>query len=91
MLDVGFARVLRELIPGFTTAAGCAAVTVAGRVLATNMGIDGLPELLLMVALPAAAFLLIEARTVREMLGGAFGSVSIDDPLGNPRPSEGNA
>jgi hypothetical protein len=44
-----------------------------------------------MVALPAAAFLLIEARTVREMLGGAFGSVSIDDPLGNPRPSEGNA
>jgi len=25
------------------------------------------------------------------MLGGAFGSVSIDDPLGNPRPSEGNA
>jgi len=91
MLNVGFARVLRELIPGFTTAAGCAAATMAGRVIANNLGIGGLPELLLMVALPAAAFLLIEARTVREMLGSAFGSVSIDDRLGNPRPSEGNA
>jgi PST family polysaccharide transporter len=91
MLDVGLGKVLRELIPGFTTAAGCAAVTVAGRVLATNMGLGGLSELLLMVALPSAAFLLIEARTIREMLGSAFGSVSIDDPLRNPRPSEGNA
>jgi hypothetical protein len=89
MLDVGLGRVLRELIPGFTTAAGCAAVTVAGRVLATNVGIGGLPELLLMVALPAAAFLLIEARTVRDMLGSAFGSVTIEDRLAHP--SEGNA
>jgi PST family polysaccharide transporter len=91
MLDVGFGRVLRELIPGFTTAAGCGAVTMAGRVLATNIGIDGLPELLLMVAMPAAAFLLIEARTVREMLGSAFGSgsITIDEQLGNP--VKGNA
>ena len=79
------------MIPGFATAAGCGAVTVAGRVLATNMGIDGLPELLLMVALPAAAFLLIEARTVREMLGSAFGSgsMTLDDQLANP--AKGNA
>jgi len=46
-------------------------------------------ELLLMIALPAAAFLLIEARTVREMLGSALGSVSIGDRLANP--SEGPA
>jgi hypothetical protein len=44
-----------------------------------------------MVALPAAAFLLIEARTVREMLGSAFGSgsITIDEQLGNP--VKGNA
>jgi hypothetical protein len=55
------------------------------------MGIDGLPELMLMVALPAAAFLLIEARTVCEMLGSAFGSgsMTLDEQLGNP--VKGNA
>jgi len=42
-----------------------------------------------MVALPAIAFLLIEARTVREMLGSALSSVSIDNRLANP--SRGNA
>jgi hypothetical protein len=42
-----------------------------------------------MIALPAAAFLLIEARTIREMVGSAIGSVSIGDPLANP--SEGRA
>src|SRR5260370_11453532 len=89
MLEVSFGRVLRELIPGFTTAVGCAAVTVAGRVLATNMAIDSLPELLLMVALPAAAFLLIEARTVRAMLATACGSVTIEDRLANPSPTNG--
>jgi hypothetical protein len=89
MLSVGLGKALRVLIPGFTTAAGCAAATVAGRVLANNFGVSGLPELLLMVALPAVAFLLIEARTVREMLGGALSSISIDDRLANP--SEGRA
>jgi O-antigen/teichoic acid export membrane protein len=89
MLGVGLEKVLRALIPGFTAAAGCAAATVAGRVLANNLGISGLLELSLMVALPAAAFLLIEARTVREMLGSGLGSVSMDDRLANP--SRGNA
>jgi PST family polysaccharide transporter len=89
MLGVGLGKVLRTLIPGFTTAAGCAAATVAGRALANNLGVSGLPELLLMLALPAAAFLLIEARTVREMLGGAIGPISIDEPLANI--SEGQA
>ena len=89
MLGVGLGKVLRTLIPGFTTAAGCAAATVAGRALANNLGVSGLPELLLMVALPAAAFLLIEARTVREMLGGAVGPISIDEPLASI--SEGQA
>jgi PST family polysaccharide transporter len=89
MLGVSLGKASRVLIPGFTTAAGCAAATVAGRVLAANLGISGLLELLLMIALPAAAFLLIEARTVREMLGSAIGSVSIGDRLANP--SEGPA
>jgi len=89
MLDVGLGKALRVLIPGFTTAAGCAAVTVAGRMLANNLGVSGLLELLLMIALPAVAFLLIEARTVREMLGSALSSVSVDDRLANP--SEGRA
>jgi hypothetical protein len=89
MLNVGLARVLRELLPGFATAAGCVAATMAGRIAANNLGVGGLPELLLMVALPAAAFLLIEARTVREMLGSAFGPVSLEERLAHP--SEGNA
>jgi len=89
MLGVGLSKALRVLIPGFTTAAGCAAATMGGRVLAANLGVTGLPELLLMIALPGVAFLLIEARTVREMLGGALGSVVIDDRLANP--SEGPA
>ena len=89
MLDVGLGKALRTLIPGFTTAAGCAAATLAGRMLAATLGVSGLLELLLMVALPAVAFLLIEARTVREMLGGALAPVSIDDRLANP--SEGPA
>ena len=89
MLDLGLGKVLRALSPGFTTAAGCAAATVAGRVLAANLAIGGLLELSLMVALPAATFLLIEAHTVSEMLGGALSSVSIDDRLANP--SEGPA
>ena len=38
---------------GFTTAAGCAAATMAGRVLAANLGVSGLLELLLMIALPS--------------------------------------
>jgi O-antigen/teichoic acid export membrane protein len=87
MLDVGLWKALRVLIPGFTTAAGCAAATVAGRIVANNLGVSGLAELLLMIALPGAAFLLIEARTVREMLGSVRGSVSVDDRLA----SEGNA
>jgi len=89
MLNVGLGQVSRALLPGFTTAAGCATATVAGRVLANNLGLDGLPRLSLMVALPAIAFLLIEARTVREMLGSALGSVSMDDRLADP--SEGRA
>jgi hypothetical protein len=89
MLGVGLGKALRVLIPGFTTAAGCAAAAMGGRVLAANLGVTGLPELLLMTALPGVAFLLIEARTVREMLGGALSSVSIDDRLANP--SEGPA
>jgi hypothetical protein len=89
MLGVSLGKASRVLIPGFTTAAGCAAATVAGRILAANLGVSGVLELLLMIALPAAAFLLIEARTVREMLGGAIGSVSIGEPLANP--SEGPA
>ena len=89
MLGVGLGKALRVLIPGFTTAAGCAAATMAGRILAANLGVSGLLELLLMVALPGAAFLLIEARTVREMLGGALSSANIDDRLTNP--SEGPA
>ncbi len=84
MLNVSLRNVLRTLTPGFTTAAGCAAVTVAARVLTNNLGVSGLPELSLMVALPALAFLLIEAGTVREMLGSAFNSsVSIDDRMVN--------
>ena len=82
MLSASLGEVGSALIPGFITAAGCAAATVAGRVLATNLGIGGLLELALMVALPALAFLLIEARTVREMLGGAVGSVSIGRSTG---------
>jgi hypothetical protein len=62
---------------------------MAGRVLADNLGAGGMAELLVMIALPGVAFLLIEARTVREMLGGALGSVSIGDQLANP--SEGPA
>jgi hypothetical protein len=89
MLGVGLGKAMRVLIPGFTTAVGCAAATVAGNILAANLGCSGLLELLLMIALPSAAFLLIEARTVREMLGGALGPVSIDDRLANP--SEGPA
>jgi PST family polysaccharide transporter len=89
MLGVGLGKATRVLIPGFTTAAGCAAATMAGRVLAANLGASGLVELLMMIALPGAAFLLIEARTVREMLGGAMTSVSIGDRLANP--SEGPA
>jgi O-antigen/teichoic acid export membrane protein len=89
MLGVGLGKATRVLIPGFTTAVGCAAATVAGKILAANLGVSGLLELLLMIALPGAAFLLIEARTVREMLGGALGPVSIDDRLANP--SEGPA
>jgi len=89
MLGVGLGKASRVLIPGFTTAVGCAAATMAGRVLAANLGVSGLLELLLMIALPAIAFLLIEARTVREMLGGALTPVSIDDRLANP--SEGPA
>ena len=69
MLGVSLGKASRVLIPGFTTAARCAAATVAGRVLAANLGVSGVLELLLMIALPAAAFLLIEARTVREMAG----------------------
>jgi len=89
MLGVGLGKAMRVLIPGFTTAVGCAAATIGGRILAANLGVTGLPELLLMIVLPGAAFLLIEARTVREMLGGALGSVVIDDRLANP--SEGPA
>ncbi len=81
LLDVGLVKVSRALISGFTTAAGCAAATVGGRMLANNLGIGGLLELSMMVALPALAFLLIEARTVREMLSSALGSVSVDSPL----------
>jgi hypothetical protein len=83
MLTVGLGKASRVLIPGFTTAVGCAGATMAGRVLAANLGVSGLPELLLMIALPGLAFLLIEARTVREMLGGALGSASINDPIAN--------
>ena len=89
MLGVGLGKASRVLIPGFTTAVGCAGATMAGRVLAANLGVSGLLELLLMIALPGLAFLLIEARTVREMLGGALTPVSIDDRLANP--SEGQA
>jgi len=89
MLSASFGEVIRALVPGFITAAGCAAATVAGKVFATNLGIGGLPELSMMVALPALAFLLIEARTVREMIGGALGPVTMNDPLANP--NEGNA
>jgi O-antigen/teichoic acid export membrane protein len=84
MLKASLASVTRALIPGFTTAAGCAAVTIAARVLTKNLGVSGLAELALMVALSALAFLLIEAGTVREMLGSAFNSsVSIDDRMVN--------
>lgn len=89
MLEVGFGKVLRTLLPGFTTAAGCAAATVAGRILADNLGVGGLAELSMMVALPALGFLVIEARTVRDMLGNALGSVTIDNRL--PNPGEGQA
>jgi hypothetical protein len=84
MLGVGLGKAMRVLIPGFTTAVGCAAATMAGRVLADNLGVGGMAELLVMIALPGVAFLLIEARTVREMLGGALGSASIDDRIVNP-------
>ena len=89
MLSASAGEVVSSLIPGFITAAGCAAATVAARVVATNLGVGGLPELSMMVALPALAFLLIEARTVREMLGSALGSVSVGEVLVNT--SEGKA
>jgi O-antigen/teichoic acid export membrane protein len=89
MLGVGLGEASRVLIPGFITAAGCAAATVAGRMLANDLGVSAMLELLLMIALPAVAFLLIEARTVREMLGSALSSVSVDDRLANQ--SEGRA
>jgi O-antigen/teichoic acid export membrane protein len=84
MLNASLGSVTRALIPGFTTAAGCAAVTIAARVLTNNLGISGLAGLSLMVVLPGVAFLLIEAGTVREMLGSAFGSpASIDNRMIN--------
>jgi O-antigen/teichoic acid export membrane protein len=84
MLSVSFGNVLLALAPGFTVAAACAVATLAARILASNLALDGVPELSLMVALPALVFLLIEARTVREMLGSSLGSVSIQDGLADP-------
>ena len=84
MLGVGFGQVSRALAPGFIAAAGCAAATLGGRILADDLGFGGAAKLSLMVALPALAFLLIEARTVREMLGGALGSVTMDAALAEP-------
>jgi O-antigen/teichoic acid export membrane protein len=78
LVKLKVSRLMRAAVPGIRLAAVCAACAVIAKEAASSAGLGGPLALLVIGPLSILAYGCLEGRTLRRMIGAAFGNASLE-------------